>query len=67
MSVRCNQTWWGTGVTYVNNILDLAEDSGDGCTDEGHSVEETGLSNEDVEKSLMHADELMYRLASYCW
>jgi hypothetical protein len=42
----------------VDDALDLAEDSGDGLTDDRHSVEQTGFADEDVEQNLVDTDEL---------
>lgn len=54
----------GAGNTYIDDVLNLAENSGNRLTDEGDSVEEAGLANEDVEESLVDADELLrFRLA----
>ena len=44
--------------TYVDNALDLAEDSGDRLADERNSLEETGLADEDVEQNLVDTDKL---------
>jgi hypothetical protein len=55
----------GRKVTHVNDALNLAEDSGNRCTNKGYSVEETGFSNENVEKGLVYADELKCMLAKY--
>ena len=41
-------------ITYVDNALDLAEDSRDRRANEGNPVEEPGLANQDVEEDLVN-------------
>lgn len=45
-------------MTYIDNVLNLAQDSCDRLADEGDSVEQSRLADEDVEKGLVHAHEL---------
>jgi hypothetical protein len=44
--------------TYVNNSLDLPENSRNGLADERDGLEQTGLADEDIEQHLMDADKL---------
>ena len=45
-------------VAYVNDVLDLAQHSSDGLADEGNGLEQTSLADQNVEESLVNADEL---------
>jgi hypothetical protein len=49
----------GRGSTDIDDVLDLAKDSGDGLADDGDGVEEASLADEDVEKGLVDADKLL--------
>jgi hypothetical protein len=53
-------------VTDINNVLNLTKNGGDRSANDGHSLEETGLANEDVEENLMNANKLDIRLAVAC-
>lgn len=45
-------------MAYIDDVFDLAENSGDRLANEWHRVEESGLSNEDAEELLMNTNEL---------
>jgi hypothetical protein len=45
--------------TDIDDILNLAEDNGNRLADDRNSVEETGLSDENVKENLVDADELL--------
>jgi hypothetical protein len=47
------------GKTDIDDVLDLAKDSGDGLADDGDGVEEASLADEDVEEGLVNADKLL--------
>jgi hypothetical protein len=49
----------GWGRTDIDDVLDLAKDSGNGLADDGDGVEEASLADEDVEEGLVGADELL--------
>lgn len=48
---------WRLG-TYIDNILDLAEESGDGLADQWDSGDDARLADQEVEKVLVDFDEL---------
>jgi hypothetical protein len=44
--------------TYVDNILNLPKHGSDGLTNEWHGLEQSSLSDQDVQKSLVDSHEL---------
>jgi hypothetical protein len=46
------------GVTYIDDTLDLAKDSGDWSTDKGKSLKEARLTDQDIEQVLMNSYKL---------
>jgi hypothetical protein len=47
-------------IAYVDNALDLAEHSSDRLADEGDSLEQASLADQDVEKILVNTNEPRY-------
>jgi hypothetical protein len=53
------QACWGEEATYIDDLLNLAEDSSNGLANDGNSLEQASLADEDVEKGLVDTNELV--------
>lgn len=51
------------GGTHIDDVLNLPQYSGDGLADERDCAEQSSLADQDVQKSLVDADELQGLLA----
>lgn len=51
-------------MTYVDNVLELSEDSCDRLANDGDSFKESSLADEDVQENLVDADKLFFLLVS---